>query len=175
MPCRPLQGCIYLFDFGDAWVKLGYAAKGPYERKARGFWHLQHPPDLCLRLDECRLLRLWSGSFELEKALHKVMVGDCGEFYRAERLPEIVAFLGNALEPLELPPDPGLEPWPPRKLNCCDPMRRHPDFRREEHGNRAFLTKGKTAPCRLCRSDVSVRFDKLKQHQATQKCQRGRK
>ena len=182
VPCRPLQGCseesatkgdVYLFAF-DAWVKLGFAAKGPFERKAQDFWHLQHPPELCGRLDDCRLLHLWSGCLELEQALHKVLVPDCGEFYRAERLPEILDFLGNVLEPLVLPEDPGLEQWTPRMLNCCVPERRHPDFRREEHGCRSFLTKGKTAPCRLCGAVVSVRSDKLKQHQRSQKCARGR-
>ena len=169
------RSCIYIFGFGDAWVKMGYASKGPYVRKSMGFWHVAHPPELCGRLDDCRLLHLWSGSLPLEQALHQVLAPDCGEFYRAERLPEILAFLGNALESLVLPVDPGLEPWPPRKLNCCDPERRHPDFRREEHGCRSYATKGRTAPCDLCGTVVSIRADKLKQHQQTAKCARGRK
>ena len=74
---------IYIFAFGDAWVKLGFASKGPYARKAQGFWHLRHPPELCKRLDQRQLLHLWSGSFELEQALRKVLVADCGEFCRA--------------------------------------------------------------------------------------------
>ena len=171
---RAAKGVIYIFSFGEAWVKMGYASQGPWRRKAQGFWHLKHPPELCGRLDECKLLRLWSGSLELEQALHKVLGADCGEFYRAERLPEIEAFLGNVLEPRVLPEDPDLEPRPPQKLNCCDPERRHPDFRREIHGCRSFATKGKTAPCRLCGTMVSIRFDKLKQHQKSAKCQQGR-
>ena len=97
------------------------------------------------------------------------------EFYRAERLPEILEFLGNVLEPLELPQDPGLKPRPPRKLNCCDKKRRHQEFRREEHGCRSYATKGLTAPCGLCGATVSIRDDKLKQHQKTAKCAQGRK
>ena len=170
------RGGIYIFGYGD-WVKMGYTSEGPFERKARGFWHDSHPRALCGRLDDCRLLHYWSGSLPLEEALHKVLVSDCpnSEFYRAERLPEILDFLGNVLEPLVLPEDPGLEQWPPRKLNCCDPDRRFQEFRREEHGCRSYATKGRTAPCGLCGAVVSIRTDKLKQHQRTAKCQRGRK
>ena len=175
VPYRHPRPCIYVFGFGDAWVKLGYASQGPYRRKSQGFWHARHPPELCGRLDDCKLLHLWSGSLELEQALHKVLVPDCGEFYRAERLPDILDFLGNVLEPLVLPEDPGLEQCTPRILNCCVPERRHPDFRREEHGCRSYATKGRTAPCRLCGAAVSIRSDKLKQHQKTAKCAQGRK
>ena len=167
------RGGIYIFGFGD-WVKMGYTSEGPFERKARGFWHNSHPLALCKRLDACKLLYYWSGSLPLELALHEALVPECGEFYRAERLPEIVEFLGNVLEPLVLPEDPGLEQLPPRKLNCCDPGRRFPNFHREEHGCRSYATKGRTAPCRLCGTMVSVRGDKLKQHQKTAKCARSR-
>jgi hypothetical protein len=165
---------IYIFGFGDSWIKMGYTSKGPFERKSRGFWHDAHPRELCGQLGDCKLLALWSGSLMLERALHRVLVPACGEFYHAERLPEIMDFLGNALERKELPEDPDLQPWPPRKLNCCEPGRRHAAFSREEHGCRAFLTNGKSAPCALCDAMVSIRADKLKQHQKTVKCQRGR-
>ena len=61
---------IYIFDFGR-WIKLGYATHGPYVQRASGFWHLQHPQELCGQLDQCQLIQLWSGTLEQEQALQQ--------------------------------------------------------------------------------------------------------
>ena len=165
------DGFIYVFDFGP-FVKLGWTRPGPYERLATGFWHVKHPPVLCERLDQCELLHLWEGCLELEQALHELLLPDCGEFYRRGRLPEIVSFLANVLEPLALPRDPGLQARTPRMLVCCDPCRAFPEYRREDHARRSVATKNVKAPCRLCGRLVAVRSDKLKQHQKSTGCKR---
>jgi len=165
------DGYIYVFDFGP-YIKLGWTGPGPYERLAAGFWHVKHPRALCKRLDQCELLHLWEGSLKLERALHDLLLPDCGEFYRKERLPEMVSFLANVLEPLALPRDPCLQPRTPRKLVCCDPCRDFPEYRREDHAKRSMATKDRKAPCRLCGRLVAVRSDKLKQHQKSAGCKR---
>jgi len=171
MPDAPRDGFIYIFDFGP-YIKLGWTSPGPYERLAAGFWHVKHPRVLCKRLDQCELLHLWEGSLKLERAIHELLLPDCGEFYRKERLPEIVSFLKNVLEPLVLPRDPGIQPWTPRMCVCCDPLRAFPECNREDHARRSVATKGQKAACRLCGKLVAIRTDKLKQHQNSAGCKR---
>ena len=158
---------IYIFSFGP-FFKMGYASLGPYERKAMGFWHNKHPEALCHRLDQCTLLHLYTGSEAMEKVLKAALVPDCGEFFLAARLQEVVGFLALCLEPLPLPEDPQLEPFPPRKKPCCGGE--HGGFERAEHAARSFATKGKEAPCSRCGRVVSIRTDTLKRHQKRPIC-----
>ncbi len=158
---------LYIFDFGP-YFKLGFAGRCPYQRQSDGFWHNKHPAVLCHRLDQCRLIHLWEGSLDLEQALHNALIPDCGEFFLAARLPEVLSFLVLVLEPLPLPEDPQLKPRTPRKKRCCG--RDDDGFERADHAARSMVTKGKKAPCSLCGRVVSVRKDKLKQHQKSALC-----
>ena len=162
---------IYIFAFGPEYFKLGYAKRCPYQRKSQGFWHNQHPDALCHKLDQCQLLHLWEGPQKLEEALHAALAPDCGEFYLVARLEEVVSFLANVLEPLPLPEDPGLLPWPPKKKPCCG--RKRDGFERADHAARSFVTKGQTAPCDRCGRVVNVRKDKLKEHHKSAVCIKG--
>ena len=67
---------LYLFSFGDGWVKLG-CARCPYERLQRGFWQNVHPEALCNKLDDAKLLRLWAGTWTDEQALHAALLPCC--------------------------------------------------------------------------------------------------
>ena len=162
---------IYVFLF-PGYIKLGFTSGCPYRRAAMGFWHNNHPKELCGRLAQCTLTHLYEGTLELEQALHAVLRGT-GEFYAIERLPEVLRFLSAVLEPLPLPQDPQLQPWAPRLKPCCGGDNR--GFERDDHARRSFATKGKKAPCEICGSAVSVRRDKLKQHQLTQACRAGKR
>ena len=162
---------LYLFGFPGGFWKLGYTSK-LRERQARGFWHNAHPPELCGRLGEPKLLGYWEGTWELEQALHSLFRaerGGRGEFYDGE---PPLDFLRNVLEPLEAPPEiPGVPPeaaLPPRLSACCGG--KNFGFQRLDHAHRAYATKDKKAPCARCGSVVSVRHDKLKIHQQTQRC-----
>ena len=159
---------IYVFAF-PGFFKIGYASC-PYRRKAMGFWHNKHPSELCGRLDQCTLIHLFEGAIELEEALHKVLQGGkkVTEFYGNERLPDVLQFLSHVLEPLPLPADPGLQPWAPKLKPCCGGCNR--GFQRDEHARRSYATKGQKAPCGICGIAVSVRHDKLKQHQLSKAC-----
>ena len=154
-----------MFAF-PGYFKLGFASC-PYRRKAMGFWHNSHPSELCGRLDQCTLTHLFEGTEPLELALHALLLPDKGEFYRAERL-EVLRFLSHVLEPLPLPADPRLQPWAPKLKPCCGGCNR--GFQRDEHARRSYVTKGNKAPCGICGSAVSVRHDKLKQHQLSKAC-----
>ena len=150
---------LYLFRFGDGWVKLGCATKCPYERLQFGFWQNVHPEALCNKLDDAKLLRLWAGTWLDEQALHAALVKDCGEFYRAERTEEITSFIDNVLEPLPLPPPQEVRCSKPIKRACC--LKRALDGKgREDHMFRSVATKGKTALCPKCGKQISIRNDK---------------
>jgi hypothetical protein len=158
---------LYLFSF-DGWVKLGVASC-PYQRLQRGFWHCVHPPALCGKLDQAKLMRLWAGDYAIEQALHAALLPDCGEFYPADHTEEIITFLDHVLEPLPLPP--------PQKVQCCKPVKRAcclgralDGKGREDHMYRSLATKGKTAPCPRCGLQISIRNDKLKAHQKSKNC-----
>ena len=160
---------IYVFLF-RGYFKLGYTSSCPYHRRAMGFWHNKHPKALCGRLDQCTLTHLYEGTLELEGALHEVLrdAGGGSEFYGIEHLPEVLRFLSHVLEPLPLPLDPQLQPWAPKLKPCCGGYNR--GFQRDEHARRSYATKGQKAPCGICGSAVSVRHDKLKQHQLSKAC-----
>ena len=88
---------IYVLQF-KGWVKFGWALDWP-RRGRRGFWHLRHPPELCGKLEEYEVVRVFrGGSEELEKSLHRSLEGRVGEFH-PER--DLVAIL-EALEHLEV-------------------------------------------------------------------------
>ena len=161
---------IYVFAFGDAYVKMGYHRSCPYRRRAEGFWHNVHPQALCGALDKCELLAAFRGNKATEEAIHAALVAEPGdgEFYPAARLQEILGFLEEVLLRLPLPADPGLAPWKPKKRACCEPKCHA--FQRDDHFARSYATSGKKAPCPRCGASVSIRYDKLKQHQLTAKC-----
>ena len=177
---------IYIFAFGDSWVKVGYTDVGPYERRRLGFWHNVHPTALCHRLDECELVALFAGDEPTENAIHAALLpfaGDArprrslrrrstrrsfGEFYPASRLDVIQGIMRCMLKPLSLPEDPGLRPRPPRKRTCCGGN--HNGFERADHAARSYATKGIKAPCVRCGREVSIRRDKLKKHQRSAIC-----
>ncbi len=162
---------IYIFAF-PGFFKLGYASC-PHRRRAMGFWHNSHPPGLCGRLGECTLTHLFEGTEPLERALHALLLPDHGEFYAAERLPQVLAMLALTLEPLPLPSEaqgllPPLPPPPSKLRACCGGD--HGGFQRDDHARRSSVTRGVKAPCRICGRAVSVRHDKLKQHQQSKGC-----
>ena len=70
---------IYIFAFGDSWVKVGYTDVGPYERRRLGFWHNVHPTALCHRLDECELVALFAGDEPTENAIHAALLPFAGD------------------------------------------------------------------------------------------------
>ena len=175
---------LYLFDFGE-FVKLGVAGC-LQKRIARGFWHNRHPEELCNKLDDPILLRLWDGDWKIEQALHDYLRFEYGEFspaeraeeekskdknefYRAEHTKEITEFIDTVLQPLPLPLMPKITCCKPVKRNCC--LERSLDGKtREDHMFRSLATKGKTAPCPKCGKIVSIRNDKLKAHQKSRNC-----
>ena len=61
---------IYVFAFGDAYVKMGYHRSCPYRRRAEGFWHNVHPQALCGALDKCEAASAVSALFELGNAVN---------------------------------------------------------------------------------------------------------
>ena len=163
---------LYLFQCHDGWLKLGVAAACPYKELQRGFWHKVHPKELCNKLQTAKLMRVWAGDYATEQALHAALVTnpDHGEFYPAERTKEIVDFVDNVCEPLELPPEPQqMQFSQPIKRACCL-GRALGGHTREDHMCRSLATRGKTAPCPRCGKLISVRNDKLKQHQLGKSC-----
>ena len=161
---------IYIFAF-PGFFKLGYASC-PHRRRAMGFWHNSHPPGLCGRLGECTLTHLFEGTEDLERALHALLLPDHGEFYVEERLPGVLAMLALTLEPLPLPSEahlaPQSQPLASMLRPCCGGD--HGGFQRDDHARRSYATRGEKAPCGVCGRVVSIRHDKLKQHQRTKAC-----
>ena len=148
---------------------MGFAAECFYKRLDRGFWHCVHPPALCGHLDECTLTHLFSGGSDIEQALHAALGADAGEFYRPGRVDEVVALMQAALDPLPLPsPRPRQVGGKPNMRSCCGSQ--NAGYQRDDHRRRGYVTKGKTAPCAKCGKLVSVRTDKLKQHQRSSSC-----
>ena len=163
---------IYIFEFPCNWFKMGYASRCPYRRLDRGFWYNIHPQDLCHRLDDVRLLYLFEGDEATEIALRSALGPDIGEFYTMGRLAEVVGLLQRTLGPLPLPPPrPPVRTEPVVKRVCCG----GPGGMRADHKARSFATKGRTAPCELCGTVISIRTDKIKQHQKGRECKPRRK
>ena len=164
---------LYIFEF-PAYVKLGLAKRCPYERLQRGFWHNRHPPELCNRLDDVRLLHMFEGGLAEEQALHSALGPCCGEFYASHRLPELLSLIRCMLEELPLPPEPPVRLTPDHmKSGCCkrvSGLETDQVCNRPDHEQRSLATRGKKAPCQRCGKLVSVRHDKLKQHQKSRAC-----
>lgn len=160
---------LYVFAF-DGYFKLGYTAHCPYGRLAMGFWHCVHPPELCGRLGECALTHLFDGDEAIERALHAALIPDCGEFYKACRLEEVLGLVRLTLTQLPLPPHQKIATTPnPLQLRpCCGGS--HRGYGRDDHKRRAAATKGKSVACPTCGKSVSCRNDKLKQHQRSSAC-----
>ena len=79
---------IYILQFRD-FIKLGWTINWP-QRAKRGFWHLKHPPELCGKLNDYKVIHLFEGgNHELEKALHESLQG-VGEFYKESQLSHIL-------------------------------------------------------------------------------------
>jgi len=55
----PIPAMLYVFAFGDDWIKVGFTARCPFQRRRHGFWHNVHPTELCGRLGDCELLHLF--------------------------------------------------------------------------------------------------------------------
>ena len=160
---------LYVFAFRHGWIKMGFATACPYKRLDMGFSHCVHPPALCGHLDECTLTHLFSGGLDIEQALHAALVPDAGEFYGPGRVDEVVALMQAALDPLPLPPPrPRQAVGRPNLRSCC--RSQSSGYQRDDHRRRGFVTKGQTAPCGRCGKLVSVRSDKLKQHQRSSSC-----
>ena len=82
---------LYLLQF-EGFVKFGWAKRWP-QRAMRGFWHLKHPPELCGKLDNYEIIKLFEGgSEEFEKSVHKSFKG-VGEFYPETLLPKLLEML----------------------------------------------------------------------------------
>ena len=160
---------LYVFAFRNGWSKMGFAAQCPYKRLDTGFWHCLHPQELCGQLDECSLIHLFTGDRDIEMALHAALLPDVGEFYGPGRTEEVVALMQTALDPLPLPPPrPRQAVGRPNLRSCCGSQ--NDGYQRDDHRRRGLVTKGKTAPCPKCGKCVSVRKDKLKQHQRSSSC-----
>ena len=164
---------LYVFGF-PGFVKLGVAKTCPYQRMERGFWHNAHPPALCNLLDDCELLHLFEGGLAEEQALHAALGPCAGEFYARARLPELLGLVRCMLEELPLPPPRPVVPAPAHmKSRCCRAAAGLPadsPCNRSDHSNRSLATKGEKKPCPRCGKRVSVRDDKLKQHQRGHSC-----
>ena len=95
---------LYLLRF-DGWVKFGWCERWEF-RAQRGFWHLKHPPPLCNKLEDYKVVKLYvGGSKEFEKAVHKSTEGGVGEFYPEASLPSLLEKLAG-LEEVPIPPTP---------------------------------------------------------------------
>ena len=119
---------IYAFAWKEGWVKVGWASD-PTQRASDGFWENSHPKALCglLYPPHFRLLGLWEGTQEDEKALHEqwnegiLSRKDChNEFYEGSEWPKISRELCTYHKPLPL-----LTDWPPpsgkekTRKPCC--------------------------------------------------------
>ena len=59
----------------------------------RGFWHLKHPSQLCEKLDDYKIIKLFEGGTEeLEKSMHNSM-DEIGEFYLKTTLPKLLEMM----------------------------------------------------------------------------------
>ena len=160
---------LYIFECVGGWHKVGISATCPWERFRKfSFWHMRHDPALCNRLGfkDVQLVFLFEGGADEEAALHQQHPPDVSEFYRPGRLPEILAALSH-LAPLPLPPRPAELNERKWKRGCCLGLSEN---RRANHVARAARTNGETAPCAKCGRIVSIRKDKLKQHQRSMVC-----
>ena len=187
---------LYVFAFGDDWIKVGFTARCPFQRRRLGFWHNVHPTELCGRLGDCELLHLFEcdevpspsplcplyplvcfcclNTCEVtEKAMHAALIPDRGEFYRRDRLDEILSLLRMSLGTLPLPPPLPPMPVSSHKLRACCRGSSYAGFERDDHHRRSLATRGKRAPCDKCGKMVSIRDDKKKAHQEGGGCRRG--
>ena len=161
---------VYIVGFPHGWCKVGFAAC-IHERFERGFWGNLHPPELCCRLADAQLLHLFAGDMATELAMHAALGADAGEFYSPGRLPQVLGLLSLALEPLPLPDRlPVASTRGVDKRGDCNCGGDHRGFTQDKHMRRSYATRGRSAPCELCGKMVSIRRDKLKQHQRSSAC-----
>ena len=159
---------LYIFKIHGFW-KLGVAKECAWKRfKEKGFWHLQHPKELCKRLSfaDVELVHLFQGGLDEELAIKAAHPGDVGEFYTGDRYAEILSACAH-LNALPLPPRPAAMNEHKNFRGCCLDLGHD---RRQDHTLRSALTKGRRAPCKKCGKKLSIRTDKIEQHQRGRNC-----
>ena len=141
---------LYIFAISDApWVKAGWTNhSSPWHRVLRGLWSNVHPLERCGKLGYggIELLALFEGDLALEQALHRALPADSFEFWRRDRVPELLAALAElGAVALPLPPKPEwTEPADAARRPCCG---------------------GPSYPCFVC-DQVFGTWYHLKQHKA---------
>ena len=163
-----LKMVLYIFKI-HGWYKFGVAARCPWERfQQYGFWHMQHPTELCNRLnfDDVELVNVFKGGLDQELAIKTAYPGDVSEFYANDRYAKLLDLCKN-LEKMSLPERPATMNEPKNFRGCCLQLGHS---KRLKHVWRSKATKGKNAACPKCGKVVSIRFDKLLQHQRSRTC-----
>ena len=111
---------LYVFGIkGTQWCKLGYTSNtNPWLRVNHGFWTNSHPTELCKKLSDLTLLHAFEGDILLETQIKTIFPPDHGEFWKVQRLTEILNYLNehtteipNAWEPIT--------PTADEMMPCC--------------------------------------------------------
>lgn len=117
--CSPPPAMLYLVRFGASWIKFGHTNN--FWLRAERFWTAVHPKALCGQLgaDNVELLALFAGGRAEERELFARFPPDCGEFFEAGRLEEIMQYATASFAPLPAPERPAEFGAVAEKLPCC--------------------------------------------------------
>ena len=81
----------------EPWIKIGYTQHdNPWIRAQKGFWTNSHPRALCNKLSDLTLVAAYIGDTTLEKQIQKNYPPDHCEFWKLDRLPDIICYLNQA-------------------------------------------------------------------------------
>ena len=112
---------LYIITFANStWGKVGVTESSLWSR-FETLWTNVHPSELCGKLgcEHIEVLRLFEGSRAEEQVIFSLFPTDCGEFYVASRLPQIIKLAESMLEARTVPPKPSQFAPPGEKRPCC--------------------------------------------------------
>ena len=116
----PPPAMIYIFRIqAEPWIKIGYTQhNNPWIRALKGFWTNSHPRALCNKLSDLTLVAAYVGDMALEKHIQTNYPPDHGEFWKLDRLPDIICYLNQVTSEIQDTWQP-IKNDPDEKMPCC--------------------------------------------------------